>query len=650
VGRMLRPAPSQLGALLLMLLVTCSHAAAATRHAPTLAPAPTVIDGPSANILALSGLAIARDGTGTVVYLKTASGVAHVFASSLLNGRFGAPVQVDTGLAGASSQPVVAATNQGLTLVAFINGGELYTVERPSALAAWQAPVPLFTGASNPSLSMSPFGKAYLAFTGAGAGGHDVRVAYFNLGQWTLAPTSLDVNPSDDAGTGTGRPQVATASDGTGIVAWGENGHIYTRQVLGTSPSVVVSLVDPPSVSGWSEVSADEPVIATGGDSAYASVAFHEVVTDGVSQQSRVLDNRWHAAFYDGAKPADGLSTPGPEGAQAAGVAVAEYGTGLVTAEREQSNNVFVSTLGENESLGPPAQLNTMFQQSAADAVPATAGTASLFVAWQQDPGSVGTPEIRVRYAPNGTDLGSEVVVSTPDLGPTNAARGLAAGGDVAGDAAVAWVQGSGAQTQIVANQLFQPPRVFGPFVLSRYATSVSPVLTWSAASELWGAAQYIVKLDGVQIADTTATRIRTPAPVAQGRHSWQVTAVNLGGVATVARASTVFVDSVPPKVSVKITGPRHVHSELHLTVSYTDAPRGVPRSAASGVRSVQVKWGDGSKYSIRHGKHHIYSRRGTYVVTVTVSDRAGNKTIVTRKLKITPTLRTRHGRRAHRR
>jgi hypothetical protein len=647
---MLRPAPSLLGALLVMLLVGGPHAAAATRHAPQLAPAPTVIDGPSANILGLSGMAIARDGTGTIVYLKTVSGVAHVFASSLLNGRFGAPVPVDTGLPGASSQPVVAATNQGLTLVAFINGGELYAVQRPSALAAWQAPVPLFSGASNPSLSMSTFGKAYLAFTGAGAGGHDVRVAYFNLGQWALASAPLDVNPSADAGTGTGRPQVAAAGDGTGIVAWGENGHIYTRQVLGASPSVVFSLVDPPSVSGWSEVSAGEPVVGTGGDSSYASVAFHEVVTDGFSQQSRVLDNRWHAARYDGTKPADGLSTPGPEGAQAPGVAVAEYGTGLVTAERNQSNNVVVSTLGGNSSLGPTAQLNTMFQQSPADAVPATAGIVSLFVAWQQDPGSLGPPEIRVRYAPNGIDLGSDVVVSTPALGPTNAALGLAAGGDVAGDAAVAWLQGSGAQTQIVANQLFQPPGVFSPSVVFRYATSVNPVLTWSGASELWGPPQYIVKLDGVQIADTTATRIRTPAPVTQGRHTWQVTAVNQGGVATSARAAAVFVDSVPPKVSVRITGPRHVHSELHLTASYTDARSGVPRSAASGVRSVQVKWGDGSKYSIRHGKYHAYSRRGIFVMTVTVRDHAGNRTIVTRKLRITPSPKPKHNRRGHRR
>jgi hypothetical protein len=34
----------------------------------------------------------------------------------------------------------------------------------------------------------------------------------------------------------------------------------------------------------------------------------------------------------------------------------------------------------------------------------------------------------------------------------------------------------------------------------------------------------------------------------------------------------------------------------------------------------------------------------------VTVSDRAGNRTIVTRRLKITPPPRPKHGRRAHRR
>ena len=51
-----------------------------------------------------------------------------MFVSQLLGGSFQLPVQVDAGLAGASSQPVIAATNGGLMLVAFINGGTLYAV------------------------------------------------------------------------------------------------------------------------------------------------------------------------------------------------------------------------------------------------------------------------------------------------------------------------------------------------------------------------------------------------------------------------------------------------------------------------------------------------------------------------------------------
>ena len=91
-----------------------------------------MIDGPSAAIAGLGGLSIARDGTGGLVYSKAVAGVPHVFVSALVGGRFQAPVQVDPALSGASSQPVIAAGNGGLLLIGFVNGGELYVVDRPS--------------------------------------------------------------------------------------------------------------------------------------------------------------------------------------------------------------------------------------------------------------------------------------------------------------------------------------------------------------------------------------------------------------------------------------------------------------------------------------------------------------------------------------
>src|SRR5205807_3468852 len=104
---------------------------------------------------------------------------------------------------------------------------------------AYSGPQALAAGASNPAVGISIHGKGYLAFTASGAGGHDVRAAYYNAGQWALESAPLDAAPGDDAGTGAGRPRVTAAGDGVGIAVWGEAGHVYSRRVWATSPSVV---------------------------------------------------------------------------------------------------------------------------------------------------------------------------------------------------------------------------------------------------------------------------------------------------------------------------------------------------------------------------------------------------------------------------
>jgi hypothetical protein len=173
------------------------------------------------------------------------------------------------------------------------------------------------------------------------------------------------------------------------------------------------------------------------------------------------------------------------------------------------------------------------------------------------------------------------------------------------------------------------------PSVPFQYAPTVDPVLSWSPASELWGPPAYTIKVGGVVVGQTTATQFQVPVALAQGRQVWQVTATNLAGLTNIARASTVFVDTIAPQVTLKITGTRDVGSLLHATVSYTDAPHHLPHSEASGVEAVQINWGDGMKASITHRATHVYKRRRSYVVTVIVIDRAGNRTVVTRKLKI---------------
>lgn len=647
-----------LGALALALLSLPAAAHAARKRAPTPAPATVTIDGPGTGVTALTGMSIARDGLGGLVYVKQVGGVAHVFASVLSGGAFQAPVQVDAGLATPSSQPVIAAANDGLLLMAFINGGQLYVASTPGGGAALGAPAPIFAGAANPSLSISNFGKAYLAFTDTGgAGGGDVRCAYYSQGTWALESSPLDANPRDAAGAGPNRPEVATAGDGVAVVVWGEAGHVVSRRLVGTSPSVVSEQADPPTLDGWSEASVADPVVSVGGDSSYANIAFQETFANGSARQPRVLANRLHGSQYDGAQAVDGETTGGSEGADQPATVSTEYGDGFVTSERTSSHTLLAATMDHNESIQGIFRVDSVANGTAADAVPATAGLVSTLIAWQQSPGTSGPAEIRLRYAADGKSLADEQVASSPALGASNADAGLTAAGDVAGDAAVAWVQGSGADARIVAEQLFVPPGGFAPSDAFHYATTAQPVLKWSAASEEWGSPQYTVRVDGTAVAQTTATSVTLPSALSDGRHSYQITATNAAGVATASASAAIFVDTAPPRLTLRLTGRRVPHASLRAIVSYRDLPpAGQPQGRSSGVATIFIRWGDGTVTRIRRtSARHVYARRRRYTVTVIATDHAGNVTVESKRITIAPPKRKtarhpghhRHGHRA---
>jgi hypothetical protein len=614
-------------------LVLAASAAPAHAQQPAVG-SPVTIDGPSSAIGTLGGAAIARDGTGGVVYLKQ----GHVFVSRLSGGVFQPPEQLDSSFSGPSSQPVIAAGNGGVLLVAFINGGTLYAVDRPGSAGPYVGPIGLFSGAQNPAIAMTNFGKAYLAFTAdAGPSSYDVRAAYYYLGNWSLEPTPLNAVPADNAGTGAGRPAIAAAGDGVGIVVWGEDGHIYSRRVWGTAASVAYQQADPPALGGWNETTADTPVAGVGGDSSYVDVAFREELSNGSQEQSRVLMRRLQAGQYDAVSQPDSLSTPGSEGADQPAVTDGEYGTGIVTAEHQSSHELWATLIDGSGASGNTIRVDSLTNASAPDAVPAMAGLYSDLIAWQEDPGTLGMPEIRVRYSVDGTTFGPELVVSSPALGPTQAGSGLAAAGDVDGNAAVVWVQGTGGATRIVAAQLYQPPGAFRAAHSFEYSRSRHPVLRWTPAREHWGL-RYLVTVDGVAVGQTPSNDLAVPTSLSNGPHRWQVTAVNGGGQENVAPVARVWIDAVPPAASVTISGTRRVGARVRVHVTYTDAPPGEPAAGASGIARVLVRWGDGSLVRLTAGRHraaHTYTSRGRFSLTVTVTDRAGNRTVVRKVVRI---------------
>jgi hypothetical protein len=620
------------GWLALTVLAFALTVGAARAQAPT-PTAPRVLDA-GGGITALTGMSVARDGTGGLVYVKG----GHVFVSQLA-GTFQTPQQIDPGLGASSSQPVIAAANGGFLTVAFINGGSLYVVQRATTSSPYTAPRALAGGASNPAIAVTTLSKVYLAFTVVGSGGHDVRCAYYDSGSWGIEPSPLDASPGDDAGAGSDRPAVAAAGDGVGIVAWGEAGHVFTRRVWGTSPSVVDEQADPASIGGWGEVSADQPAVAAGGDSSYAAVTFREVVASGAQQQSRVLVRRLHGSQFEGPASADGLGTPGSEGADQPQVSVGEYGQGFATSARTSSHQLVAMRIGSGDTPGAVQRVDSQPNTGAPDAVPAAVGYHEAVIAWQEDP-TLGNPEIRARFF-DGTSLGAEFSVSSTSLGATDAAAGLVADGDIAADVAVAWVQDDGGSPAIVVEQMYQPPGGVSLPSKFTYVRSTTPTLSWNPSSERWQTT-YTVTLGGAQIGQTAGNSIHVPAALAQGPHIWTVTVSNPTGQSKTSARATVFVDTIAPKIHLKIRGSHTLGSILQLGVRASDGPRGT----ASGIQQVRVSWGDGksARYSRPAGKSHKYARTGSYRITVVATDRAGNRTRATLPVRITKPKRRTHG------
>jgi hypothetical protein len=262
-------------------------------------------------------------------------------------------------------------------------------------------------------------------------------------------------------------------------------------------------------------------------------------------------------------------------------------------------------------------------------------------IAWQEEPGSTPGGQIGVRFAGDGSTLGPETVLSSPLQGPTDASDasgGLAAAGDTSGDVAVAWLQGSASQLQVMVNQLYQPPGGFSPVKASAYTNTPQPVLAWTRPHG-WGPFKYSVSVDGNQLAQTYSTSAQVPAPLANGPHSWQVIASNPAGQQSETRLAAVFVDTVAPTAAIRLARRARLGHKVRAVLRYFDRPpAGEPRFDASGARAVTVRWGDGTVVHLKPGQRvltHLYRRPGRYRVTLRVIDRAGNSTTAIKFVRV---------------
>ena len=111
----------------------------------------------------------------------------------------------------------------------------------------------------------------------------------------------------------------------------------------------------------------------------------------GATRQARVLVNRLRGSQYDGAVPADGLSSPGAESAADPAVAMTEYGQGFVTSQRRD-----LEQRGARSSSAATARL----RQRAPDQQPRPGSHRRI--RFRRSPGCspIWSPGSRIRVAP----------------------------------------------------------------------------------------------------------------------------------------------------------------------------------------------------------------------------------------------------------
>jgi hypothetical protein len=636
------------------LAVTALLASAPVAHA--LIEPVTPIDGPSSEIVELGGVAMAADGSGGLVYRKRVEGRAHIFAAQYVNGKWGAAQRVDVGQAFESSFPAIAAGEGGRLVVVWTNHYSsttdgLFSAALEPGSTGFQAPVPVdlnigqATG-TYPSVAMNLSGQALIAYRVITAvsgpstpeipPGYvlaEIRMARFDGEYWSSFGVSLNRNPAQPMLTPTAAnsPKVSIDLTGQGLVAWQEPddnfvNRIYARRIFGMAPGNILQ-VSPSTYAGHAlNGPADELALDVDGFGEGA-VAYRQQPAPGSGfTRPRVFASEIpssfdpHGSAFAPARIVDGAGAegpPGPLGPLSMAVdSQGDFDIGFGSAV--QSFDVS----GTETGVSTPVRLDDGSSSVAGDPVLTRADNGALAAAWKVEEHGAGAVAVLERRA-DGTP--NRQLVSAPHGG---AVHQLDLGGSHHGDALIGFLQGDGANTQIAALAVRAPP---GEFVLDTPATWVKAPripLQWETPLAGAGKLTYSVLVDDREVAEniTSTETTLTRSVLSSGVHTIQVEATDSLGQVVDSEPSTLKVDRTPPRVSIRVRGGT-------VIVRVNDGPKG--QSSGINTGSVHVSFGDGRSAHGRAMLRHRYSAGGSYTITITASDNAGNKVTARRRVSV---------------
>jgi hypothetical protein len=145
------------------------------------------------------------------------------------------------------------------------------------------------------------------------------------------------------------------------------------------------------------------------------------------------------------------------------------------------------------------------------------------------------------------------------------------------------------------------------------------------------GKLTYSVLVDDREVAEdlTTTETILNGSEIPSGAHTIQVEATDSLGQVVDSVPATLKVDRTPPRVRVRVNG-------SSVTVRVSDGAK--RQSSGVNAGSVGVSFGTGGRHGSAHGRTvlgHRYAAGGTYTLTITASDKAGNRTKTRRVVKV---------------
>lgn len=625
-----------LSVLLACLLVAPATAAAAISDV-------TAIDGPSADIVDFGGAAMAPDGTGGIVYRKRVDGRTHIFAVQFDGRRWRGPQRVDNGQRFDSSWPAIAAGNGGRLVVAWVqefgpSSDRMYSAGIDPGASRFQAPVPIDLNvgesiATHPSIAMSAGGSAYVAYLVMqaptdtdlpGFARGELRAARYDGTYWSGFGLPLNRNaqaPLPLAVAG-GTPQVTIDSTGNGILAWREGDdelipRIWARRLFGTNMGIATQVSPGTLNNAPLRAPADLFSLDSAGFGQGAIAYRQQPQPNGPINGTRVMlatipeTSSPDAAAFGTPRIVDGAGNGGPATAPGApAVAVDRVGdtaTAFGLAQRT------LLTSADDRAVRAPERLDDGRSSTPGTPLVDLAASGAAVAAWQVRRGSAGGIGVSERRADG-------VPVTQTAVAPAGGVvSGLGLAGSGLGDAIVGWLQGG----QVAALVVDAPPDPFAANTPTEYVRT-PPLIRWDMPGHAIGGVTFTLTLDDdtlVESLRSTRYRLRR-RQLDDGVHVLQVVATDAGGQETTSQPADLRIDMSRPRVRV-----RRYRNRL-VEVRVTDSPAGVLNS------SVRISWGDGKRSSGRRIAAHRYAG-GSYRITVSARDRAGNSVTVKRRVSL---------------